>query len=316
MGQLVDSRIGLGERILFEGHAWTVAGLPGGLVELVDVLGRQLVRSVFQLIASPGFEILDRGPLTPPPAAVAGLGSQEEAERQALWWEQHIVEVIPGQRPGEGAFGPRPAFDPRVHDLAAREAAKGRELAAAGVSGASARTVRRKRQRYQVQGRAGLVDARTRRAPAAGSRLDPRVVECLLNLLSILEGQPPRPMDNYQSRTREMFISRYGEDELGVMPSRTTFYRLLKQLSPLHGRAREQLVQRGRRTAIAGGTWLSRPGQRVFLHSLQVRIGCSDNWMEVTVALDELTRSVCSVAVDALGVVTDSGSLLTHPFTR
>lgn len=308
MGPLGDSRIGLGDRIHLDGRGWTVAGLPGGLVNLVDVMGQQVGRTVFQLVQTPDFEILERGPLSLP-SDLAAERQSEDAEQRALWWERHLVEVITGQPAADGVPGPRAQFDPRFHDLAAREAAKARELAAAGVAGASARTVRRKRQRYQLLGRAGLVDGRTVRAPGPGTRTDPRVLECLLTVLSIREGRAAEPMEFYQRRTRELFIDRYGEAQLGVMPSRSTFYRLLNQLSPKHQEAGRP-INDGFPSLIAGGTWVSRPGQRVFLQTMRMRVPGGGRWLGVTIALDELTWSVCAVAVDEEGVDADGSALL------
>ncbi|MEU3282984.1 AAA family ATPase [Streptomyces antibioticus] len=67
--------------------------------------------------------------------------------------------------------------------MAAREEAKAQELAESGVRGASARTVRRKRQRYQALGLDGLLDGRAGRREAPGARLDPRVVDAVREIV-------------------------------------------------------------------------------------------------------------------------------------
>ena len=94
-------------------------------------------------MAAADFEIIGQGrhgePVIPP-IALLGAVPEPVAER-ARFWESHILEVLTGL-PGDAAEGavPRPEFDPRLHGLAEREAAKAAELAAAGEPG-SVRTL-------------------------------------------------------------------------------------------------------------------------------------------------------------------------------
>ena len=94
--------------------------------------------------------------------ALAGL--REDVADDALWWQRHIVEVLTGADPdAEPESAPQPQYDPGARSLTQREEAKAAELAAAGEK-VTARTVKRKRQRYEAQGLAGLVDWRANRA--------------------------------------------------------------------------------------------------------------------------------------------------------
>ncbi|WP_416520553.1 Mu transposase C-terminal domain-containing protein [Streptomyces achromogenes] len=119
----------------------------------------------------------------------------DDALARARWWQVHVVEVLTGLPPqARPGARPRPAFDPGRRCLAEREAAKARELAGMGVGGVSARTVRRKRQRYQAQGLSGLVDGRAGRREAPGARLDPRVVDVVREVvLSAPSGETVSP---------------------------------------------------------------------------------------------------------------------------
>src|SRR5690242_14131408 len=106
-------------------------------------------------------------------------GVPPEAAEEALRWEQHIVEVLTGTRPDAPNGAPlRPGFDPAQYPLAQREEAKAAELTALGEK-VTARTVKRKRQRYQARGLAGLVDWRSERSRPVAGRTDERVVEAL-----------------------------------------------------------------------------------------------------------------------------------------
>ena len=87
-----------------------------------------------------------------------------------------LTGVRPDAPPGAR---PRPAYDPATRSLAQREQAKAAELARSGRDGVSARTVKRKRQRYDARGLVGLVDGRTDRRRPPGGRSDPRVVAAL-----------------------------------------------------------------------------------------------------------------------------------------
>ncbi|WP_407916002.1 hypothetical protein [Kitasatospora sp. NE20-6] len=90
------------------------------------------------------------------------------------------MEVITGLSPrAPPDQSPRPPYNPARTTLAQREAAKAAELVELNMAAVSARTVRRKRQRYQPRGVAALTDGCTSRCAAPGFRGDPRVLRCL-----------------------------------------------------------------------------------------------------------------------------------------
>ncbi|MFI6940377.1 helix-turn-helix domain-containing protein [Streptomyces sp. NPDC050418] len=317
MGQSIGKRIGLGDRVRHEGRAWTVIALPSGLVDLADESGRRISRTVHQLAGSDEFEVLTQRPYPRTPDAMPRETTADDSVAWAKWWEGHLTEVITGVPPGgTGVLQPRPCYNPAVHDLAEREAAKAAELTEMGVAAASARTVRRKRQRYQAEGWTGLIDKRTKRTPTPGARTDPRVLECLLLVLSAHETTSAHSMSFYRERTLQVLKGRYGGDETWL-PSRATFYRLLKQLSAAHAdpEDRDNLSRDGRPATIAGGTWLSRPGQRMIVGSLEIQLPFTKQWLGLTVALDELTWSVCALAVDPADTTVDGLSLTARWWT-
>ncbi|MER6268152.1 AAA family ATPase [Streptomyces sp900105755] len=153
------------------------------------------------------------------------------ALERARWWQAHIVEVVtglpPDARPGAQ---PRPDFDPDRHSLAAREAAKARELAESGVGEASARTVRRKRQRYQALGLAGLVDGRAGRREAPGARLDARVVDAVREIVLSHRGPGPVSVERVRAQLLVQLAGQAAGDDVPV-PSRSALRRLCSQFT-------------------------------------------------------------------------------------
>src|SRR5262249_60483261 len=147
-------------------------GRPGGRAPRGGWRGRA---GAGHLRAAADWEIWGGGGGEPviPPIALLGAVPEQVAER-ARFWESHILEVLTGL-PGDAAEGavPRPDFDPRLHGLAEREAAKAAELAAAGGPG-SVRTLRRLPQEYEKQGLWGLVDHRATRLGKEFGRGDER----------------------------------------------------------------------------------------------------------------------------------------------
>ena len=154
----------VGDRVRFDGSMQTVVGLAGTLVRLAGYDGQASAVLLAHLLASEGFEIVgDPDQRRPPVSGAALAGLREDVANDALRWKWHIVEVLTGADPdAQQGAEPRPQYDPAVYSLAQREEAKAAELAAAGEQ-VTARTVKRKRQRYETQGLAGLVDRRAGR---------------------------------------------------------------------------------------------------------------------------------------------------------
>ncbi|MGY3062451.1 hypothetical protein ACVWZD_006749 [Streptomyces sp. TE3672] len=115
--------LAVGEKIRWEGHAWTAAALAGAQARLVDDAGSVVTVLVSHLFTDPGSRSL---------AAVGGHRCRRSrASRRfprmcgsrLLPWERHIREVEEGVcEPGGVA---RPQYDPAVNTVAQREAAKG-----------------------------------------------------------------------------------------------------------------------------------------------------------------------------------------------
>ena len=239
----------VGARVRFGGAVWTVAGLSGTLVRLAGQDGQASVVQLAHLLAGEGFEIIGGAGLARPPLSAAALGGvPDDAAGDALRWERHIVEVLTGAVPdAPPGTAPRPGYDPAAYSLAQREQAKAAELAASGEK-VTARTVKRKRQRYQARGVAGLVDWRADRARPARGRADERVVEALQQAISEQAAASTRTASFYLWRTRQILAGQHGPDVV-PMPARATFYRLFERVTAgLHttgsARTRQSLADR------------------------------------------------------------------------
>ncbi|MFE2339870.1 AAA family ATPase [Streptomyces sp. NPDC059431] len=230
---LWPDRLGVGDRVRFGGRACTVTELYGRQLTLTDAFGGVQRVDVVALLYSDGFVVLDQGP-TPARDQAKLIG---EAAERALWWRSHIVEVLTGL-PWDAAPGSRrrEAYDPDRHTLGEREVAKAEELARAGVRGASVRTVRRKRQRYEVEGLAGLVDGRAGRSEGAGARWDPRVMDAVREE-AFDSDHRRRSVEAVRRLVTQRLESAVHTGEL-TLPSRSSFHRLYAEIvatSGLHG---------------------------------------------------------------------------------
>ncbi len=230
-------RLGVGDRVRYVGRAYTVTDLSGRLVGLTDALGDIQRIDVAALCRSEGFVVLEQGH-EPPPVRRPRLGFV--AEQEARWWHPHIVEVVTGLRPDapEGAE-PREQFDPARCTLAQREAAKARELTAGGMP-VSARTVRRRRQRYETEGLGGLADGRSGRREALGARWDERVLEALKTAASSCTTRGKPTIEEVRRRALWLLQGPVASGEL-AFPSRSAFHRLYTEAAAsglLNGRDR------------------------------------------------------------------------------
>jgi hypothetical protein len=220
----------VGDRVRFDGGVHQVVGIEGTMVRLVPEDGLPWLAAAGYLMAAADFEIMGRddgGPVIPP-IALLGAVPEPVAER-ARFWESRILEVLTGL-PGDAAEGavPRPDFDPRLHGLAEREAAKAAELAAAGESG-SVRTLRRLRQQYERQGLCGLVDHRATRLGKELGRVDERVVDAIAEAMEEQTDESTGTRKRTWRRAQEILAGRYPGQEV-PLPSTSGVYRVFAVL--------------------------------------------------------------------------------------
>ncbi len=280
-------RLTIGDHVRFDGGTYTINELRGQQLTLVNAANESCSVDALTVLFHPDFAAL-----SPASAHGSSPGPPPEggdALAMARWWEPHIVEVLSGV-PLRAAAGttPRPEFDPRHHSLDERERAKAEELSRMGVPGASARTVRRKRQRYQAQGVAGLVDRRAGRRETPGARLHPRIVETVRD---IVESHTGGRLSS--ERVRAEVLRRLADPifrgEISS-PSRSAIHRLRSDLADGPGRRRiNRNITRGL-------------GERVHLDVVRLPLrGNGDKRepepVQVLFAMDEATRLLLAAVV-------------------
>lgn len=313
----------VGDRVRFYGSMQTVVGLAGTLVRLAGYDGQASAVQLAHLLASEDFEIVGgSGQKRPPVSGSALAGLREDVAKDALRWERHIVEVFTGVDPdAEQGTEPRPQYDPAVYSLAQREEAKAAELAAAGEQ-VTARTVKRKRQRYETQGLAGLVDWRADRSTPARGRIDERVVDALQQAVNEKSASSTRTASFYLWRTREILARKYGPDTV-PMPARATFYRLFERITVGQhttgsARTRQSLANRPDRPfrQLTAG----RPGEIMEIDSTPLDVMVMlDNGLpgrvELTGMVDLATRTVTAAVLRPTTKSVDASLLLARTVT-
>ena len=313
-------RLGPGDRVGYAGVFYTVVGVSGTLVRLADVDGRVDAVTLAVLQSAADFGVVGRAARPPVPAAASLDGLPAAAVEQARWWENHIVEVLRGRRPdaAEGSR-PRPEYDPAEHSLTRREQAKVAELRAAGFA-VTVSTVRRHRQRYELQGLVGLVDRRVdRRTPDFG-RVDAAVVEAMRTAIAQATDASSRTAGFVLWRTEQLLV---GSAQTVALPSRRTLYRLFDKLATgkhTTGSARTRRSVAHRPYGPFGQLTVSAPGEVMQIDStpLDVLVVLDDGVVarvELTGMIDVATRSVTAAVLRPTTKSVDASVLLARTVT-
>ncbi len=312
----------VGDRVRFDGMTQTVVGLSGTLVRLADEQGRSSVVHLPYLLAADGFERLGERAAAPVLPAGSLHGIPLEVIEEAQWWERHIVEVITGTPPdAEPGAQPRLGYDPAMRSLVQREQAKATELAAQG-RGVSIRTLQRKRQRFEAQGLAGLIDWRADRHRSLHGRADARVVEALRQAIEEATDRSTRTVAYLQWRVEQILAGQHGAGAV-EMPSRATFYRLFERVKAgrhTTGSARTRQSLANRPAGPFGGVAALRPGELMQIDStpLDVLVLLHDGVpgrVELTGMADLATRSITAAVLRPTTKSVDASLLLARTVT-
>jgi hypothetical protein len=311
--------LAISDRVLVDGVAYVVVGLAGTQVKLASADGDRVTARVAELLAAENVEVPCQGSRMKPPAV--GLdGLPAGAVDAASWWERHIVEVIYGLPPDAPAGArPRPEYDIERCSLTEREKAKAAELAAAGHR-VSAVTVKRRRQRYEAHGLAGLVDQRaTRRTPVFG-RVDERVVAAMRQAIEGATEESSRTASFIFWRTRQIVDE---QGELVAWPSQRSLYRLFDKLAAgrhVTGSASTRRSLAGRPAGMFGQVTPAAPGEVMEIDStpLDVMVLLDDGVagrVELTGIIDVATRSVPAAVLRPSTRSVDASVLLARTLT-
>lgn len=307
----------LGDVVVFDDGEHTVVGLTGTSVRLADDDGAVCVVTVAHLQSYPGFAVRSGDQ----PAGLAPLGLLDAVPalvlERARWWERHIVEVETGEVPLAGSDSPpSPAYDPAVHTLAEREAAKAAELQAQGEQ-VSRVTIRRRRRAYREAGLWGLVDQRRVRTSSPTGRVDRRVVAAARQAVAEQTTISTGTRDRVIRRIEELLAAEHGAEDV-PLPSRATLYRLLAGLAQgrhTFGAATTRRSLANRPLAPFGSVHAARPGELVQIDTtpLDVLAVLDDGVVgrvELTMLVDLATRTICAGVLRPHGTKAVDAALL------
>jgi hypothetical protein len=311
-----------GDLVRFDGRRHTVVALEGTAVRLVDEAGSASVVMLAHLLSGEDFEVVTAASArTVVPAAGVLEGFPARAVERAEWWQHHLVEMLTGH-PLDDLHGPvRAEYDPAVHSLRQRELAKDAELSAAGTA-VSLTVLQDMRARFEREGVLGLVDPRLRSAPSGMGRADRRVVEALRK---VVDEQTGRSTVSAQVLRRRMERLLEDEHEPGAvpLPSRATFYRLLKAVtSGRHtlGSARTRRSLAKQPDGMFGQLTAARPGEVMEIDStpLDVLVVHDDgtvDTVELTGIVDIATRTLSAAVLRPSTKAVDAALLLARAMT-
>lgn len=223
------TRIAVGERVCFGGEARGVLAVSSHAVTLTCTDGSSQVVPLAELLAEPDFVVITSPMRMPLPAGSLLEAFPEEVVKKALWWENHILEVLHGLPPGAGPEAvPRPEYG-LDRSITSRQRAKAAELMALGFR-VAASTVAHRRRRYQTDGVLGLADHRPVRKAPEFRRVDEAVVAAMRQAIDEAVDASTRTGSFLIWRTGEILRDAPGGSDVDL-PSERTLYRLLAKLT-------------------------------------------------------------------------------------
>jgi hypothetical protein len=314
--------ISIGDRVRRVGVVHTVIAVSGTGVRLADTDGKVIDVGSAELVSAEDFEVLDAPSRPPVPASTRLGGLPEAVTAEALWWEQHIVEVLRGVPPqAPPGTAPKPEYDPMRVSLTRREQAKAAELTAAGRP-VTASAIAKRRRRYEIHGAAGMADRRAGKPVTAHGRVDPRAVDAMRQAVEEATGQSSRTATYLFWRMQQILDAAHGPGVV-QLPSRRSLYRLLEKLSAgKHttgsARTRRSLADRGDGPFGGADAWA--PGEVMQIDStpLDVLVRLDDGVIgrvDLTGMIDVATRSVTAGVLRPTTKSVDASVLLARTVT-
>jgi transposase InsO family protein len=231
-----------------------------------------------------------------------------EAER----WGDHLVEMTTGLSPGAApGTAARPGFDPSTTTAADRLQAKAAEL------GISARTIERKRARFEAQGLWGLVDQRAARTFEATGQADARLVEVLRELITAETDASTGTRSRLIRRASKRVEELHGEGVV-PLPGRSAFYELVDRMTVgrhTFGSAVTRRQTANRPSGTFTATAAARPGEQVQIDStpIDVLVFAGDGVpvrADLTIAVDVASRTIAAAVLRPVGTKAVDAALL------
>ncbi|WP_435813596.1 Mu transposase C-terminal domain-containing protein [Streptomyces sp. NBC_01310] len=291
-------------------------------MRLADTNGAVTDIGLIELSSAEDFEVVGASSRTPVPPATPLEGLPEAVAAEALWWEQHIVEVLRGVPPQAPAgTKPKPEYDPAVVSLTRREQAKAAELTAAGRP-VTASAITKRRRRYEARGVVGMADHRSAKPVSAHGRVDPLVVEAMQKAVNEAAQGSTRTATYLFWKTGQILEADHGRGAV-ELPSQRSLYRLLEKLSAgkhTTGSARTRRSLAGRPDGPFGERSAAAPGELMQMDStpLDVLVRLDDGVparVDLTGVIDVATRSLTAAVLRPTTKSVDASVLLARTVT-
>ncbi|GAA1264567.1 TnsA-like heteromeric transposase endonuclease subunit [Saccharothrix xinjiangensis] len=221
----------------------------------------------------------------------------DDVRAAAFELEDHLREATTGYRSGNAADPapgePRPAYDP-ARTQRDRLEAKADEL------GLSSRWLWKQLLRYREHGVMALVDQRKQRARNPLARLDPRIIDAILDQAAYEENDSTGTLLRFYRRVQNRLDAAHGPGAV-VLPSESTFRRatnLLLKNRHTFGLSKTRQTTANQPDWSFGHVVAHRPGEIVMLDTTRLDVFAYDPItdetvpVELTVALDLFSRSL------------------------
>ena len=308
--------LAVGSMVAYDGAVWTVVALGGDRVTVEEQgSGRTCSVRIAYLLSAPGGRLLDPPGSRPVGAVGPLLANLTEFELAAVCERAgHVREVLTGYRSGSPedtlAGEPRADYQPGT-PLMDRYGAKADEL------NVGVRTLRRWVRSFQLDGEAGLIDARHQRASDPLRGADPRWLDELRSVL-VEHVDASRPtqellLDRVDARASE----RYGPE---VIPrrwkARLAVSELARATNALVGSTKGKRSIANRPSAPYGRLVATRPGEYLLLDTTTLDVFAMDpitlRWvgLEFTIAIDLYSRSVVALRLSPVSTKAIDASLV------
>lgn len=313
----------VGQRVRFEGQVRGVLEVTAQAAVLEDAEAPHRVVALIDLFETADFEILFQPERMPLPQSGLLETFEPEVMKRALWWEEHILEVLHGLPPGvEPGTAPRPGYGPGT-SVTSRQKAKAAELAALGYEIKSG-AVGLRRRRYQEEGLVGLarlVDHRSVRKRKEFGDVPDAVVEAMRQ--AIKEGVETSTRNGAYLIWRSGEIIRENGGNLAELPSRRTLYRLVAKLTAGTHATGSAVTRRSKAHGAAapfGELTVSAPGEVMQIDStpLDVMVRLDDGMVgkvELTGMIDVATRTLAAAVLRPTTKSVDASVLLARTVT-
>ncbi|WP_030061848.1 MULTISPECIES: Mu transposase C-terminal domain-containing protein [Streptomyces] len=322
MGRLArPDGLAVGQRVRFDGQIRLVLEVTGRSVVLSELGGEPRSVPPAVLFADGDFELVDTvGRMPLPPTSMLETLPRPVLEK-ALWWEEHILEVLHGLPPNAApGTQPRPEYA-AGRSLTSREKTKAAELSAAGHK-VSASTVGNYRRRYENGGVLGLADRRPVRKTPRYGLVDEAVVAAMRQAISEAVDASTRTGTFLLWRTSEILRGEAQGIEV-QLPCRATLYRLLDKLTSGTHTTGSAVTRRSRAhgaSAPFGELSVFAPGEVMQIDStpLDVLVRLDDGVpgkVELTGMIDVATRTVTAAVLRPTTKAVDASVLLARTVT-